>query len=125
MNAAARRQPTLLSALRVVTAYLCIWHGTARFFGFPVFADEGVVSLSLYGAAALLDIVGGTLLLTGLFVRPVALLLSARMALAALLAHADGQGEATLLLGVAFLCLLLPATALPARRHIEKTAAAH
>ena len=31
----ARIQPILLSVLRIVTAYLFLLHGTAKFFGFP------------------------------------------------------------------------------------------
>lgn len=88
MNARSRLQPALLSVLRIVTAYLYIWHGTARFLGFPVSTGEDSVTLlSLYGMAGILEIVGGTLLLTGLLTRPVALLLGCLTAAGHLLTY--------------------------------------
>jgi|GEM_PF-4020989 len=37
----ARIQPILLSILRIVTAYLFLLHGTAKFFGFPTAPGSG------------------------------------------------------------------------------------
>ena len=37
----ARIQPILLSVLRIVTAYLFLLHGTAKFFGFPTAMGSG------------------------------------------------------------------------------------
>lgn len=112
MNALSRFQPTLLSVLRIVTAYLYIWHGTAKFFGYPVSMGD-VQLFSLYGLAGVLEIVGGALLLLGLFTRPVAFILSGQMAFAYFMAHAGenplmplvNQGESAVLFCFIFLYL--------------------
>ena len=85
--------PYALALLRIVTAYLFIQHGTAKLFGVPhVAALDGVQVMSLFGFAAILELVGGALLLIGLWVRPVALLLSGEMAVAYFMVHAP-QGN--------------------------------
>ena len=91
MNALSRLQAPLLSVLRIVSAYLFIWHGTAKVFGYP--ASMGDISGNpMMIAAAALELVGGALLLLGLFTRPVAFLLSGQMAVAYFMAHA-AQGN--------------------------------
>ncbi len=77
--------PQLQSLLRMVAAAMFITHGTAKLFAFPypVTADGSTVALlSQMGAAGILETFGGTLLLLGLFTRPVAFLLSGEMAVA-------------------------------------------
>jgi putative oxidoreductase len=83
--------PYLLSILRIVAAFLFIQFGTAKWFAFPaaVMPDGGTVPLaSLVGVAAVLETVGGLLLLVGLFTRPLAFLLSGQMAFAYFIGHA-------------------------------------
>jgi putative oxidoreductase len=81
--------PRLLSVLRIVTALMFLQHGTAKFFGFPHVAGfDNLQIFSLLGAASVLEIVGGVLLLIGLFTRPVAFILSGFMAVAYFMAHA-------------------------------------
>lgn len=81
--------PRLLSVLRMVTALLFLQHGTAKLFKFPhVAMFDDMQLLSLMGVAGVLELVGGLLLLVGLFTRPVALLLSGEMAFAYFMAHA-------------------------------------
>lgn len=88
MNALSPLQAPLLSVLRIVSAYLFIWHGTAKVFGYP--ASMGDISGNpMMIAAAALELVGGTLLLLGLFTRPVAFLLSGQMAVAYFMAHSQ------------------------------------
>lgn len=113
MNAFTRLQPTLLSVLRIVTAYLFFWHGTAKFFGFPVSMGEAPALMSMYGIAGMLEIGGGLLLLLGLFTRPVAFLLSGQMAFAYFIGHAShnplmplvNEGESAVLFCFIFLYL--------------------
>jgi putative oxidoreductase len=84
-------EPYLLSILRIVSAFLFIQIGSAKIFAFPaaVMPGGGTAPLaSLAGVAGLLEVVGGTLLLLGLFTRPVAFLLSGEMAFAYFLGHA-------------------------------------
>ena len=85
MNALSPLQAPLLSVLRIVSAYLFIWHGTAKVFGYP--ASMGDIS-----GNPMMIVAGGTLLLLGLFTRPVAFLLSGQMAVAYFMAHA-AQGN--------------------------------
>lgn len=87
-------RPSALAALRIVTAYLFIAHGTAKLFGVPHIAMfDGLQLMSLVGLAGILEVFGGALLLIGLFTRPVAFLLCGFMAVAYFMAHAS-QGNA-------------------------------
>ena len=78
----------LLSVLRIVTAFLFVEHGTQKWLSFPGARSTATVLWSLSGAAGLLELVGGFLLLFGLFTRPVAFVLSGLMAFAYFIAHA-------------------------------------
>lgn len=82
-------QGVILSIVRIVTAYAFILHGTAKVFGFPKDMTANFSWNSLAGASAGLELVGGTLLLLGLFTRPVAFLLSGHMAVAYFMVHAS------------------------------------
>lgn len=81
--------PRVLSVLRIVTAFLFIMHGTAKLFQFPALPmfEGGVPLVSLMGVQGILEVVGGLLLLIGLFTRPVAFILSGDMAVAYFMAH--------------------------------------
>ena len=86
--------PYLLSILRIIAAFLFVQYGTTKLFAYPaaVMPGGGTASLtSLAGVAGALELVGGALLLVGLFTRPVAFLLSGQMAVAYFIGHA-GQG---------------------------------
>ena len=83
--------PQLLSTLRIIAAFLFTQYGTAKLLAFPgaVMPGGGTASLtSLAGIAGLLEMVGGALLLIGLFTRPVAFILSGEMAVAYFKGHA-------------------------------------
>src|SRR5437762_12270412 len=91
--------PRLRSVLRIVTALLDIPHGTSKIFGFPRAGSGATVELySLLGLAGSLEMVGGALILVGLFTRPVAFVLSGEMAFAYFMAHAP-EGALPLLNG--------------------------
>ena len=88
--------PRALGALRIVAGYLFIVHGTTKLFQAPaieMFAN--VPLLSLAGAAGVIEVVTGALLILGLFTRPAAFLASGLMAFAYFIAHAS-QGHALL-----------------------------
>ncbi len=81
--------PTLLSILRMVSAFMFIQHGSAKLFHVPhVAMFDSLQLMSLLGLAGTLEVVGGSLLLIGLFTRPIALILSGEMAFAYFIAHA-------------------------------------
>ena len=87
-------QATVLVILRIAAAYMFTLHGTSKIFGFPhspMFDDLQL--MSLYGVAGILEIVGGLLLLLGLFTRPVAFILSGMMAVAYFIGHAIPNGN--------------------------------
>ena len=85
--------PRALALLRIVTAYLFIMHGTSKLLGVPHVASfDKLQLLSLIGLAGVLELVGGALLLIGLFTRPVAFILSGEMAFAYFMGHAP-QGN--------------------------------
>ena len=86
-------RPRALAVLRIVTAYLFITHGTAKLFGVPHQAMfDGLKLMSLTGVAGMLELVGGALMLIGLFVRPVAFVMCGFMAVAYFMAHGS-QGN--------------------------------
>jgi putative oxidoreductase len=86
---AARWAPRLLSVLRIVAALTFITHGTQKLFGVPAGPEPRppVELLSQMGLAGVLETFGGTLLLLGLFTRPVAFVLAGEMAVAYFMAH--------------------------------------
>jgi putative oxidoreductase len=103
--------PRVLSLLRIVAALLFIEHGTQKLFGFPLAAQQPSV-LSLLWIAAILELIGGALVLLGLFTQPVAFLLSGEMAVGYWLYHApksffpaNNGGDAAILFCFVFLYL--------------------
>lgn len=84
---ALRLAPTVLSILRIMSALMLLQHGLSKFFGFPV-ARAAPATFSLTWFAGVLEVVGGTLLLIGLFTRPVAFVLSGLLAFAYFIGHA-------------------------------------
>ena len=106
--------PRALAALRIVTGLLFLAHGLVKLFGFPEGAEPGQQALfSLLGIGAVLELVGGALIVLGLFTRPVAFILSGEMAVAYFLFHAPSSvypvingGDAAILFSFIFLYLL-------------------
>ena len=81
--------PRLLSVLRIVAALLYLLHGTSKLFGIPPTASGATVALaSRLGAAGVIEVVGGSLILLGLLTRPVAFICAGEMAFAYFLGHA-------------------------------------
>lgn len=84
-------EPYLLSILRIVAAFLFMQFGTGKVLAFPaaIMPEGGTAPLgSLAWIAGFLEVVGGGLLLVGLFTRPVAFVLSGEMAVAYFHGHA-------------------------------------
>ena len=86
--------PQLLSILRIVLAFLYFQVGSAKWFAFPaaILPGGGTAPVgSLVWFAGVIEVVGGTFFLVGLFTRPVAFILSGEMAFAYFIGHA-GHG---------------------------------
>lgn len=105
-------QQQALAALRVVSALLFIEHGTQKFFNFPPAEQPFGNLMNIIGVAGVLEVVGGILLLIGLFTRPVAFVLCGFMAVAYFMAHApqsffpiNNRGDAAILFCFVFLYL--------------------
>jgi len=81
--------PRLLSVLRIMSGLLFMQHGTAKLLGIPQMAMFAKLQpFSLSWTAGVLELVGGALLVIGLFTRPVAFVLSGLMAFAYFISHA-------------------------------------
>ena len=81
----------VLSLLRMAAAVIFVQHGAMKLLAFPapVAPGGGTVPLaSLAGAAGVLELVGGLLLLLGLLTRPAAFVVSGEMAVAYFTQHA-------------------------------------
>lgn len=77
-------RPYVLAIVRIVVAYLFFWHGLGKLMG-------GTALASLAGAAMVLELVGGVLLVLGLLTRLTAFILSGQMAFAYFIAHASAE----------------------------------
>jgi putative oxidoreductase len=104
--------PRVLSILRIVAALIFMEHGTQKLLSFPPSDRPSPELFSLIGLAGLLELVGGALLVLGLFTRPVAFILSGEMAVAYWMAHAPrsffpvvNDGDAAILYCFVFLYL--------------------
>ena len=105
--------PQTLSLLRIVAALAFMAHGLMKIFHFPVPQEGAPDPLpAILIVAGWLEIVGGGLLVLGLFTRPVAFVLSGMMAVAYFMAHAPmgfypalNHGEAAVLFCFIFLYL--------------------
>lgn len=100
-------QPYAHALLRIVAGFAFLQHGVQKLFGLlgGVNGHGATVPLaSLYGAAGVIELVGGVLILLGLFTRPAAIISSGEMAAAYFIAHfprsfwtAQNQGEPAVL----------------------------
>ena len=81
--------PRLLSVLRIMTGLLLLQHGLGKIFKFPVVPAFAKLDLSsMPGIAGFLELIGGVLLVVGLFSRTAAFILSGMCAVGYFLAHA-------------------------------------
>lgn len=105
-------EPHALGVLRIVSALIFMAHGTQKILGFPP-SERTVTMFSLSWIAGVLELIGGALLVLGLFTRPVAFVLSGLMAFAYWLAHAprsffpvSNGGDAAILYCFVFLFIV-------------------
>jgi putative oxidoreductase len=105
--------PRVLAAVRIITALLFVEHGLMKLVAFPA-AVPGLPSPlpGILVAAAVIEIVGGALIVVGLFTRIAAFICSGEMAAAYFMFHAPNsfwpavnQGDAAILFCFVFLYL--------------------
>jgi putative oxidoreductase len=101
------------SVLRIVTGLIFLEHGTGKFLGFPHLPQLPPVG-SMAWIGGILELIGGAMIVLGLFTRPVAFLLSGEMAIAYFYSHfprdffpAINGGDAAILYCFVFLYLFV------------------
>ena len=90
--------PQLLSLLRFMSGLLLLQHGTSKYLNFPVGPMNNASPATMGGAAGIIELVAGVLLVVGLFTRPAAFIAAGMCAVAYFYAHA-GRGFFPLLNG--------------------------
>ena len=80
--------PQLLSVLRIMSGLLLLQHGTTKLLNFPVGPMNNAPLASMSGAAGVIELIGGVLLVIGLFTRATAFIVSGMTAVAYFYAHA-------------------------------------
>ena len=107
-----RVAPPMLSVLRIIAGLLFLEHGTQKFLSFPdgEYAGTGWAFAHPAAFAGIIELVGGALIVLGLFTRPAAFVASGTMAVAYFLAHApqnfwpqNNGGDAAILYCFVFL----------------------
>ena len=83
-------EPRVLSILRIIVGLLFLEHKTQKIFDFPPRPNARPFELFTLnpGLSGIMELVGGILIVLGLFTRPVAFLLSGEMAFAYFMSHA-------------------------------------
>ena len=106
--------PRLLSVLRIVAGLTFLEHGAQKLLGFPPMAPGMAPPppMTLFWFGGILELVGGLLVLIGLFTRPAAFILAGEMAVAYWMFHAPNSfypalngGDAAILYSFIFLYL--------------------
>lgn len=105
----SRYAPQVLSIVRIMVALLFFEHGLSKLFGFPQ-ASSSPILFSLSWFAGAIELVGGALLVVGLFSRATAFVMSGEMAFAYFISHAprdffpiNNRGDAAILYCFVFL----------------------
>lgn len=78
-------EPQAYALLRIVSGFLFLWHGVQKVFGFPGGPPEAPAFV-IWGAGSI-ELVGGALVMIGLYTRWAAFLASGLMAAAYWMAH--------------------------------------
>ena len=106
---ALRYAPAVLSILRIIAALLFLEHGTSRLFAWPS-PIPSPEFLTMYWFAGAIELIGGVLLVLGLFTRSAAFIVSGEMAFAYFISHAPSsffpilnRGDASILYCFVFL----------------------
>ena len=105
----ARYEPQIYAAFRIVFGFLFLWHGVQKLFGWPP-SSHGTPPAFVTWVAGPIELVGGLLVMIGLFAGWAAFLSSGLMAVAYFMAHqsqgllpVQNQGEMAVLYCFAFL----------------------
>ena len=108
MKVLVRTESRVYALLRIVGGFLFLCHGAQKIFG--VLGGSQAQLISLMGLAGIIELVGGLLIMLGLFASYAAFVCSGQMAVAYLMAHArqgfwpiENKGELAALYAFLFL----------------------
>jgi putative oxidoreductase len=82
-------EPQTYAAMRIVAGFLFLWHGSQKLLGIPGGVPEGAPAFVLYTAGPI-ELIGGFLVMIGLFTGGAAFLCSGLMAAAYWIGHGTG-----------------------------------
>jgi putative oxidoreductase len=85
MKAWKRFEPYAYALLRIVAGLLFLFHGLQKLFG--MYGGQTVELVSLRGLAGVIELVGGAMIMIGLYTSPVAFIASGEMAAAYFMSH--------------------------------------
>ena len=85
MRILKRLEPYAYALLRMVAGFLFLFHGLQKLFG--LFGGGTVELLSLRGLAGIIELVGGAMIMVGLYAGPAAFVASGQMAFAYFMSH--------------------------------------
>src|SRR5215470_16878897 len=95
--------------LRIVAGFLFLWHGLSKIFGIPMAPPPGAPAFVIWVGGGI-ELVGGALVMIGLFTRVAAFIASGEMAAAYWMAHGtrallpiQNQGELAVIYCFVFL----------------------
>jgi len=109
LSSLASYEPQIYAVLRIVTGFLFLWHGAQKLLSIPSPAPPEAPAFILYTAGPI-ELVGGILVMIGLFTRVAAFVCSGQMAVAYWMAHGfrallpvQNQGELAVIYCFVFL----------------------
>jgi len=101
--------PRCYALMRMVVGFLFLWHGSQKLLGFPMGMPAGAPPFIIYGAGPI-ELIGGILVMIGLFTHWAAFIASGEMAVAYWMVHGhrallpiQNQGELAVLYCFVFL----------------------
>ena len=86
MSVLRDHEPQVYALFRIVIGFLFLWHGMQKVFGFPGEVPAGAPAFIIWTAGPI-ELVGGILVMIGLFTRPAAFVSSGLMAFAYWMGH--------------------------------------
>ncbi len=84
MDFLARYEQQAYALMRIIAGFLLFWHGTVKLFGFPVASKSAPYVVYIGGP---IELIGGVLIVIGLFTHPAAFIASGFCAAAYWIAH--------------------------------------
>ncbi|HEX8198026.1 MAG TPA: DoxX family protein [Pyrinomonadaceae bacterium] len=92
MGFLGRFEPQIYALMRIIVGFLFLWHGTQKLLGFPPSQGGGGQGLSpLMAVAGVIELVGGLMIMLGLFAGIAAFIASGTMAAAYFMSHHSMQ----------------------------------